>query len=107
MAQHYPGFDHAKVTALLDHLQLAEHADKAMYMLSTGSKRKVSWVAALACGADLLLMDEPFAALDLASIRKLHQLLDDWHLTQHSAWVLADYQAPASVQLAALIDLGD
>jgi ABC-type multidrug transport system ATPase subunit len=107
MAQQYPGFDDAVVTAMLEHLQLAEHADKAMYMLSTGSKRKVSWVAALACGADLLLMDEPFAALDLASIRKLHQLLTEWHRTQRSAWVLADYQTPGTVPLAAVIDLGD
>lgn len=107
MAQQFPRFDHAVVTTLLEHLQLAEHADKAMYMLSTGSKRKVSWVAALACGGDLLLMDEPFASLDLTSIRKLHQLLDEWHLTQQSAWVLADYMAPDTVRLAALIDLGD
>ena len=92
---------------MLAHLQLDPHADKAMSMLSTGSKRKVSWIAALACGADLLLMDEPFAALDLTSIRKLHQLLDEWHLTQHSAWVLADYLAPGTVRLAALIDLGN
>lgn len=107
MAQQFPHFDHALVTSLLEHLQLDEHATKAMYMLSTGSKRKVSWVAALACGGDLLLMDEPFASLDLTSIRKLHQLLNEWHLTQHSAWVLADYLAPETVRLAALIDLGD
>jgi len=95
------------VTAMLDHLQLAEHADKAMYMLSSGSKRKVSWVAALACGADLVLMDEPFAALDLASIRKLHHLLDEWPVHHHSTWVLADYLAPGSVALSAVIDLGN
>jgi len=107
MAQQYPRWDDARAAAMLAHLQLAEHADKAMYMLSSGSQRKVGWVAALACGADLLLMDEPFAALDLASIGKLHQLLDDWPLTQRSAWVLADYQAPGPVRLSALIDLGD
>jgi ABC-type nitrate/sulfonate/bicarbonate transport system ATPase subunit len=107
MAQQFPRFDHAVVTAMLDHLQLVEHADKAMYMLSTGSKRKVSWVAALACGADLLLMDEPFAALDLSSIRKLHQLLDEWPVHNRSTWVLADYIAPGSVALSTVIDLGN
>jgi ABC-type multidrug transport system ATPase subunit len=107
MAQQYPGFDDAVLTAMLDHLQLVEHADKAMYMLSTGSKRKVSWVAALACGADLLLMDEPFAALDLNSIRKLHHLLDEWPVHHYSTWVLADYLAPGSVALSAVIDLGN
>jgi len=107
LAQHYPRFDHAVVSAMLEHLQLAEHADKAMFMLSSGSKRKVSWVAALACGADLLLMDEPFAALDLASIRKLHHLLDEWSVHHRSAWVLADYIAPGSVALSTVIDLGN
>jgi len=107
LATLYPGFDDAKVSPLLEHLQLAEHAHKAMYMLSTGSKRKVSWVAAMACGADLLLMDEPFAALDLTSIRKLQQLLAGWSQDHPSAWVLADYQAPGPVPLAAVIDLGD
>jgi ABC-type multidrug transport system ATPase subunit len=107
MAQQYPRFDHSVLTAMLDHLQLVEHADKAMYMLSTGSKRKVSWVAALACGADLLLMDEPFAALDLSSIRKLHQLLDEWPVHHRSTWVLADYIAPGSVALSTVIDLGN
>ena len=107
MAQQYPRWDHSVVNAMLEHLQLTEHADKAMFMLSTGSQRKVSWVAALACGADLLLMDDPFAALDLTSIRKLHQLLSEWSGQHHSAWVLADYLAPGEVPLAALIDLGD
>ena len=106
LALQYPRFDQAVVDAMLVHLQLSEHAAKAMFMLSSGSQRKVSWVAALACGADLLLMDEPFAALDLNSIRKLHQLLTDWPASQ-GAWVLADYQAPGTVPLAALIDLGD
>lgn len=107
MAQVYPRFDDAKAQAMAQHLQLSEHIDKAMFMLSTGSKRKVSWVAALSCGADLLLMDEPFAALDLSTIRKLHQLLGEWPEHHHSAWVLADYQAPGAVPLAALINLGD
>jgi ABC-type nitrate/sulfonate/bicarbonate transport system ATPase subunit len=102
-----PTWNEAQLGAMVEHLQLTEHMDKAMYMLSTGSKRKVNWIAGLASGADLLLMDEPFAALDLSSIHKLHALLNDWHRHHNSAWVLADYQAPASVALAAVIDLGD
>ena len=107
LALQYPRFDPAVVSAMLVHLQLAEHADKAMFMLSTGSQRKVSWVAALACGADLLLIDDPFAALDLTSIRKLHQLLAEGAGQHHSAWVLADYVSPGAVPLAGWIDLGD
>ena len=103
----YPRFDDNEWNALAAHLELAEHMDKAMYMLSTGSKRKVNWIAALACGADVLLMDEPFAAIDMANIQKLHALLGNWHTRKTSAWVLADYQIPGNVPLAAVIDLGE
>ncbi len=107
MRARFSRFDDMEWNALAAHLQLTEHMDKAMYMLSTGSKRKVNWIAALACGADVLLMDEPFAAIDMANIQKLHALLGNWHTRKTSAWVLADYQIPGNVPLAAVIDLGE
>ena len=107
MRERFPRFDVDEWNALAAHLQLTEHLDKAMYMLSTGSKRKVNWLAGLACGADVLLMDEPFAAIDMVSIQKLHALLENWHTHKTSAWVLADYQIPANVRLAAVVDLGE
>jgi len=100
-------FDPQEWNALAAHLQLTEHLDKAMYMLSTGSQRKVNWITGLASGADVLLIDEPFAAIDMASIQKLQALLADWHRQKNSAWVLADYQVPRNVALAAVVDLGD
>jgi energy-coupling factor transporter ATP-binding protein EcfA2 len=74
-------------------------------MLSTGSKRKVWLAAALASGAAVTLLDEPFAALDQASINFVLELLAD--ATEHPtrAWVMADYTAPEGVPLAAIIDL--
>jgi len=106
-AAQYPQWDAAMAETMAQALQLTEHTDKAMYMLSAGSQRKVGWVAGLVCGAPLLLMDAPFAALDLASIRLLHQWLASWSTQGRGAWVLADYLPPGSVPLAALIDLGD
>jgi hypothetical protein len=41
----YPGFDASQVAALVEGLSLTEHQHKPMYMLSTGSRRKV-WFAA-------------------------------------------------------------
>jgi hypothetical protein len=51
--------------------------DKKLFMLSTGSKRKVWLAAGFASGADLLLLDEPFAALDAPSIAFVKELLQD------------------------------
>ena len=58
----------------LRHVQgfgLQPHLDKAMFQLSTGSRRKVLLAGALASGAPLTLIDEPVAALDRASIAYL------------------------------------
>ena len=105
----HPAFDATAVPALMQALSLTAHQHKPLYMLSTGSKRKVWLVAAFASGAALILLDEPFAALDTVSIAVLLGLLREKAAAQHPAraWVLADYEAPAGVPLAATITLGD
>ena len=103
----YPRFDALLLTDLVDGLSLAEHLNKSLYMLSAGSKRKVWLAAAFASGAAVTLLDEPFAALDMASIRFVTELLAD--AAEHSGrvWVIADYTAPSGLSLAGMIDLGD
>lgn len=108
-AQH-PGWHAGVEAALIDGLRLAEHIDKPMYMLSTGSRRKVGLVGAAASGATLTLVDTPHAALDLASSRVVNELLREAADDRRRAWVLADYERPATlaaVALAGLVDLGD
>lgn len=103
----YPGFDDEVLKELIDGLALAPQMDKQLYMLSTGSKRKVWLAAAFASGAALTLLDMPFAALDKASIGFVLELLQE--AAEHSAraWVVADYEAPREVRLSGLMDLGD
>ena len=92
---------------LMQALDLTLHLEKPLYMLSTGSKRKVWLAAALASGAALTLLDEPFAALDRSSIRSVLDLLREAASHRQRAWVVADYEAPPGVPLAQHIDLGD
>jgi heme exporter protein A len=73
-------------------LSLNDHVSKSMYMLSAGSKRKVWLAAAFASGATLTLLDEPFAALDKASINFLMERLERFNQNTHRAWVIADYE---------------
>lgn len=103
--RHYPAFDDSMVDGLIEGLSLAPHRGKPLYMLSTGSKRKVWLTAAFACGAAVVLLDEPFAALDRGSIDYVKKLLQDAAGNPTRAWVLADYETPAGVPLAAIIDL--
>lgn len=103
----YPHWDAATVADLTEGLSLTEHLHKPLYMLSTGSKRKVWLTAAFASGAPVTLVDEPFAALDKPSIQFLVSRWTEAARHPTRAWVLADYEAPGDVPLAARIDLPD
>ena len=100
-------FDYALVNKLVDGLDLASHINKKLYMLSTGSKRKVFIAAAFASGALVTLIDMPFAAVDKPSINFILELLHEAAEKTDRAFVVADYEAPTGVSLAGVIDLGD
>ena len=103
----YEGFNDNLLSELIEGLGLTPHLEKQLFMLSTGSKRKVWIAAAFASNATVTLLDEPFAALDTASINFMIQQLQVSENQTERAWILADYQAPAGVPLAGLIDLGE
>lgn len=103
----YADFDDGVLTRCVDGLVLAPQLHKQMFMLSTGSKRKVWLAAAFASGAALTLLDTPFAALDKASAGFVLAQLQIAANHPTRAFMLADYAAPAGLRLAGLIDLGD
>jgi len=106
----YTGWQAEVAADLIQRFALAEHLDKPMFMLSTGSRRKVGLVAAAASGAALTLIDLPFAALDASASRVLTALLAEAAASAERAWVIADYERPTSlagVEFAGVIDLGD
>ncbi|MFZ4286737.1 hypothetical protein [Variovorax sp. HJSM1_2] len=74
-------------------LDLSRHLGKKLSMLSTGSRRKVALVALLASGATLTCLDQPYAALDAASVRVLREFLSDVADHPTRTWLVADYVA--------------
>ena len=103
----FPEFDYALVNKLVDGLDLVSHISKKLYMLSTGSKRKVYIAAAFASCAAVTLIDMPFAAVDKPSINFILELIHEVAVRTDRALVIADYEAPAAVALAGVIDLGE
>ena len=103
----HPGFDANALQAHIQGLSLTPHLDKALYMLSSGTRRKVLMAAVLASGAAVTLLDQPFMALDRPSIDYLLQVLQHASRSPDRAWLLADYEAPEDVTLAGVVALGD
>lgn len=101
----HPNFDTALLQELIQALSLSEHTHKQLFMLSTGSRRKVGIAGALASGATVTLLDQPFASLDASSIQEILDFLQAMSTHPTRAWVVADYTAPAGVDLASLIAL--
>jgi ATPase subunit of ABC transporter with duplicated ATPase domains len=65
----FAGWDERRRAALFEAFGMQPHRGKRLEQLSTGSRRKVWLVAALACGAPLVLLDTPIASLDAPAAR--------------------------------------
>jgi NitT/TauT family transport system ATP-binding protein len=73
----------AQAMRYIEKVNLAKFADSYPHTLSGGMKQRVAIARAMAMEPDMLLMDEPFAALDALTRRKMQEeLLQLWEDTR-------------------------
>ena len=64
-----------KCDGLIEAVGLAEHRDKYPYALSGGMQQRLAIAQALAKEPNVLLLDEPFGALDPGTRTQMHELI--------------------------------
>lgn len=89
---------HAKSAEYLKMVHLSRFADFYPHQLSGGMKQRVAIARALAMDPEILLMDEPFAALDAQTRRLLHEeLLEIWEATHKTIFFVTHNVREATV----------
>jgi ABC-type Mn2+/Zn2+ transport system ATPase subunit len=70
--------DIERVNGAMGELGILDLAERQIRRLSGGQQQRVFLARAVAQGADIFLMDEPFAGLDLFAVEELARDLRDW-----------------------------
>jgi molybdate transport system ATP-binding protein len=108
-----PGLEHGerrqRALGCLEAAHIADCADRRPRQLSGGQKQRVALARAIAREPKLLLLDEPFSAVDRATRKSLYVELRQLHVQRPTTMLLVTHDLDEAVQLASylvLIDAG-
>jgi NitT/TauT family transport system ATP-binding protein len=89
-----------RVAELLEIAKLSKWADAYPHQLSGGMRRRVALLMSLACDPQILLLDEPFGALDTHTKTHLHkELLEIWSRSKQTM-VLVTHDLDEAITLS-------
>jgi molybdate transport system ATP-binding protein len=90
----------SRAEAMLNLVHLGQHASKRPHALSGGERQRVALARALAREPAVLLLDEPFAAVDRSARRRLQNEIDGLRRTLDVPLVLVTHDFEDVVRLA-------
>lgn len=100
----------ARVEQLLETVQLSEFSRRLPAQLSGGQRQRVAFARALAIEPEVLLLDEPFGALDAKVRRDLRQWLRSFHDRTHLTSIFVTHDQEEAFEVAdrvVIIDRGE
>jgi ABC-type nitrate/sulfonate/bicarbonate transport system ATPase subunit len=81
-----------RINELLERIDMLEHANRYPAQLSGGQIQRVALARALAPNPDVILMDEPYGALDHHTRDKMQEwLLSIWHESKNTVLFVTHY----------------
>jgi len=92
-----------RAMAALAEVGRAEHATKFPGQLSGGMKQRVAIARTLAADPDVLLMDEPFGALDAQTRLRMHELLTGIWMKRRKTVLFVTHDVDEALRLADVI----
>jgi len=98
-----------KINLLISKFELEALQDIKAEFLSGGQKKRLVISLALLSDPQILLLDEPFAALDIMTIKNLQQIIVDLQTQNNISIILCDHQARdllSCVDLAVVLSNG-
>lgn len=93
----------ARAELFLDKVGMAEHGGKYPFQLSGGMRQRTSIARALAMDSDVLLLDEPFGALDYQNRGELQRLLQKLWLEDKKTVIFVTHDLDEAMLLATRI----
>ncbi|MER2251308.1 ABC transporter ATP-binding protein [Methylorubrum podarium] len=92
-----------RAMAYIDKVNLTKFLDSYPHMLSGGMKQRVAIARGMAMEPDILLMDEPFAALDALTRRRMQdELLALWDETRFTV-LFVTHSIPEAIKIGSRI----
>lgn len=92
--------DRARVETSLEQVGLSGFGKRMPGSLSGGERQRVAFARALVRKRPVLLLDEPFAALDLQLRAEMGELLTDFHRREGSTILMITHEPAEAEQLA-------